>query len=174
MTLFKGSCHVKLIIDSLSLSILFSPYSNSFPLNSRLGAAKSSERGKKLCFWYCVFFWCASHPETLHIETRSKQEKVPFGGRERCVFVFLCSKKRACGHPLTDWRTRFFTPCSLILFFSWARGALPAGANLLGWPNWGVDGQLNKIGELKVEMIPTVNTLSKITAAWYLLHYLCT
>jgi hypothetical protein len=41
MTLFKGSCHVKLIIDSLSPSILFSPYSNPFPLNSRLGAAKS-------------------------------------------------------------------------------------------------------------------------------------
>ena len=31
----------------------------------------------------------------------------------------------------------------LFFFFHWAHGALPAGANLLGWPNWGVDGQLN-------------------------------
>ena len=30
-------------------------------------------------------------------------------------------------------------------FFSlWAHGALPAGATLLGWPNYGVDGRLNK------------------------------
>jgi hypothetical protein len=28
-------------------------------------------------------------------------------------------------------------------FFHWARGALPAGATLLGWPNYGVDGRLN-------------------------------
>ncbi len=52
---------------------------------------------------------------------------------------------------LTDWRRNFlFTPCSLILFFShWAHGALPAGATLLGWPNWGVDGQLNKLQKEK-------------------------
>ena len=31
------------------------------------------------------------------------------------------------------------------LFFHWARGALPAGATLLGWPNYGVDGRLNKL-----------------------------
>ena len=30
----------------------------------------------------------------------SKQEKVPFLGRERCVFVFLCSKKIASGNSL--------------------------------------------------------------------------
>jgi hypothetical protein len=27
------------------------------------------------------------------------------------------------------------------------RGALPAGATLLGWPNYGVDGRLNKLSE---------------------------
>ena len=31
----------------------------------------------------------------------------------------------------------------LLFFFHWARGALPAGATLLGWPNYGVDGRLN-------------------------------
>ena len=31
----------------------------------------------------------------------------------------------------------------LVHFFHWAHGALPAGA-LLGWPNYGVDGRLNK------------------------------
>jgi hypothetical protein len=30
----------------------------------------------------------------------SKQEKVPFFGRERCVFVFLCSKKITSGQTL--------------------------------------------------------------------------
>ena len=49
---------------------------------------------------------------------------------------------------LTDGRRKLFTPCSLILFFHWARGALSAGATLLGWPNWGVDGQL-KLGTTK-------------------------
>jgi len=34
-------------------------------------------------------------------------------------------------------------PFTLLLFFSRARGALPAGATLLGWPNYGVDGRLN-------------------------------
>ena len=32
----------------------------------------------------------------------------------------------------------------LLFFFHWARGALPAGATLLGWPNYGVDGRLNE------------------------------
>jgi hypothetical protein len=45
----------------------------------------------------------------------------------------------------TEGRTTFFTPCYLSsFFFHWARGALPAGATLLGWPNYGVDGRLNK------------------------------
>jgi len=36
-------------------------------------------------------------------------------------------------------------PVTLVLFFfHWARGALPAGATLLGWPNYGVDGLLNE------------------------------
>ena len=35
-------------------------------------------------------------------------------------------------------------------FFHWARGALPAGATLLGWPNYGVDGRLNKMKTLIV------------------------
>jgi hypothetical protein len=42
----------------------------------------------------------------------------------------------------TEGRTTFFTPYGS--FFHWARGALPAGATLLGWPNYGVDGRLNK------------------------------
>jgi len=38
------------------------------------------------------------------------------------------------------------TPLSplLLSFFHRARGALPAGATLLGWPNYGVDGRLNE------------------------------
>jgi hypothetical protein len=32
-------------------------------------------------------------------------------------------------------------------YWHWARGALPAGATLLGWPNYGVDGRLNKARE---------------------------
>ena len=43
MILFKGSCHIKLIIDSLSLSILFSLNSNSFPLNSNIPDAQRSK-----------------------------------------------------------------------------------------------------------------------------------
>ena len=43
MTLFKGSCHTKLIIGSLSLSILFSHNSNSFPLNSNIPDAQQSK-----------------------------------------------------------------------------------------------------------------------------------
>ena len=48
--------------------------------------------------------------------------------------------------PLERYRqTDFNTPCYLSsFFFHWARGALPAGATLLGWPNYGVDGRLNK------------------------------
>ncbi len=50
----------------------------------------------------------------------------------------------------TDGRTAFFTPCYLSsFFFHWARGALPAGATLLGWPNYGVDGRLNKSANRK-------------------------
>jgi hypothetical protein len=40
------------------------------------------------------FFDVQATPGPLHI---TKQEKVPFFGRERFVFVFLCSKKIA-GH----------------------------------------------------------------------------
>ncbi len=40
---FKGSCHIKMIIGSLSLSILFSPNSNSFPLNSNITDAQRSK-----------------------------------------------------------------------------------------------------------------------------------
>jgi hypothetical protein len=45
------------------------------------------------------------------------------------------------------WTDRFQHPllCSLsYFFFHWGRGALPTGATLLGWPNYGVDGRLNK------------------------------
>ncbi len=43
----------------------------------------------------------------------------------------------------TDWRTKFFTPCSLSSFFVlWARWALPAGTTLLGWQSCGVNGRL--------------------------------
>ncbi len=35
-----------------------------------------------------------------------------------------------------------------LFFFHWARGALPAGATLLGWPKYGVDGQSNKLHTL--------------------------
>ena len=35
----------------------------------------------------------------------------------------------------------------------WARGALPAGATLLGWPNYVVDGQLNWINTAKAKII---------------------
>jgi hypothetical protein len=41
------------------------------------------------------FFDVQATPGPLHI---TKQENVPFFGRERCVFVFLCSKKIASGH----------------------------------------------------------------------------
>ncbi len=34
--LLRVLCHIKKIIGSLSLSILFSPHSNSFPLNSNI------------------------------------------------------------------------------------------------------------------------------------------
>ena len=46
-------------------------------------------------------------------------------------------------HRRTD--REISTPLSplLLSFFHWARGALPAGATLLGWPNYGVDGRLN-------------------------------
>jgi len=45
----------------------------------------------------------------------------------------------------TEGRTTFFTPLYLTsFFFHWAPGALPAGATLLGWPNYGVDGRLNQ------------------------------
>jgi len=40
-------------------------------------------------------------------------------------------------------RTDFNTPFTLS-FFHWAHGALPAGATLLGWRKYGVDGRLNK------------------------------
>jgi len=43
-----------------------------------------------------------------------------------------------------DRQTTFFTPCYLSYFFHWARGALLAGATLLGWLNYGVDGRLNQ------------------------------
>jgi hypothetical protein len=43
------------------------------------------------------FFDVQATPGPLHI---TKQEKVPFFGRERFVFVFLCSKKIA-GHTHT-------------------------------------------------------------------------
>jgi hypothetical protein len=49
---------------------------------------------------------------------------------------------------IPDGQTNFNTPCSLSsFFFHWACGALPAGATLLGWPNYGValDGRLNKV-----------------------------
>ena len=50
MTLFKGSCHIELIIDSLSLSILFSPNSNSFPLNSNIPDAQRIPDTPKIHF----------------------------------------------------------------------------------------------------------------------------
>ena len=53
---------------------------------------KSSERGKKLCFFYVQ---ATPRPCTR------KQEKLPFWGRERCVFVFLCSKKCLWTHSNT-------------------------------------------------------------------------
>jgi hypothetical protein len=43
MTLFEGSCHIELIIGSLSLSILFLPNSNSFRLNSNIPDAQRSK-----------------------------------------------------------------------------------------------------------------------------------
>ncbi len=43
MSLFKGSCHIELTLDSLSLSILFSPNSNSFPLNSNIPDLQQSK-----------------------------------------------------------------------------------------------------------------------------------
>ena len=45
------------------------------------------------------------------------------------------------GELQTEGRTTFFTP---FFFFSPEPGALPAGAPLLGWPNYGVDGRLNE------------------------------
>jgi len=48
--------------------------------------------------------------------------------------------------PFGAFQTDFNTPCYLIhSFFHWAGGALPAGATLLGWPNYGVDGRVGSI-----------------------------
>ena len=47
----------------------------------------------------------------------------------------------------TDKSQHTFVPY-FFFFFHWARGALPAGATRLGWPNYGVDGRLNKLFSL--------------------------
>ena len=44
----------------------------------------------------------------------------------------------------TDGQISTHPDTLLLFFFHWARGALPAGTTLLGWPNYGVDGRLNK------------------------------
>jgi hypothetical protein len=61
------------------------------------------------------------------------------------LFPLLSHPKLLPFWSVTDGQRKFFTPCSLSSFFPhWARGALPAGATLLGWPNYGVEGRLNK------------------------------
>ncbi len=103
MTLFKGSCHVKLIIDSLSLSILFSPYSNSFPLNSRLGAAKSKIfwTREETVFLIPCFFWCARHPERVSTGSffrAQKHKNTPFPPPKWYLFLFWCARSQGALH----------------------------------------------------------------------------
>jgi hypothetical protein len=57
---------------------------------------------------------------------------------------FLTPSFFPSGELRTEGQTNLNTPCYLSSFFFTERGALPAGATLLGWPNYGVDGRLNK------------------------------
>ena len=65
-------------------------------------------------------------------------------------FIIPSTFSPQASSPLEHYRrterwTKLFTPCPLSYYcFHWALEALPAGATLLGWPNYGVDGQLNK------------------------------
>ncbi len=43
-----------------------------------------------------------SWSQPLDSATPARPPKVPFGGRERYVFMFICSKKCACAHCLSD------------------------------------------------------------------------
>ena len=61
------------------------------------------------------------------------------------LFPLLSHPKLLPLWSVPDGQRNLNTPCYLSsFFFHWARGALPAGATLLGWPNYGVDGRLNK------------------------------
>ncbi len=63
--------------------------------------------GKKLCVKLC-FFQCLGMSQPLDSATPGRPPKVPFFWRERYVFMFLCSKNCACGHPLSLRRVLMF------------------------------------------------------------------
>jgi hypothetical protein len=54
--------------------------------------------GEKLCSK--LFFLFPAMSQTLDSATPGRPPKVPFLGQERYVFMFLCEKNCACGHPL--------------------------------------------------------------------------
>ncbi len=62
---------------------------------------------------------------------------------ERIYFYFIIFSQKRNGKQETHGRRG--SSCYLSSFFFRARGALPARATLLGWPNYGVDGRLNYI-----------------------------
>ncbi len=47
-----------------------------------------------------VYFLCPAMSQPLDSVTPGRPPKVPFFGRERYIFMFLCEKNCACGHPL--------------------------------------------------------------------------
>ena len=73
---------------------------------------KTPRAGKKLCFFYLQ--------ATLRPCT-SKQEKVPFFERERCVFVLLGSKKNTCGHPVKGLHQDLYYVLFTNSFIHWIR-----------------------------------------------------
>ncbi len=72
------------------------------------------------------------------------------------LFPLLSYPKLLPLWSVTDRRTTFVTPCSLSSFFSLSARAPPAGATQLGWPNYGVDGRLNKLN-VKCGILPEKN-----------------
>ncbi len=70
------------------------------------------------------------------------------------LFPLLSHPKLITFWSITD--RQISTPLVPLVFsfFHWVRGALPAGATLLGWPNYGVDGSLNKQHSFKKTPTP--------------------
>ena len=109
MTLFKGSCHVKLIIDFLFLSQFYSRPFKFIPAEFKARSGKIFWTREETVFLYCVFFLCASH-RPWDLAHRNKKRYL-FGGVKGVFLCFCAQKKNTCGHPLKPcpkWDFLFF------------------------------------------------------------------